>query len=43
MTDTIPPAASAGVKNLHVLTISELLGEAIRRIHQSESVSSLFL
>ncbi len=43
VTDTIPPAASSGVKNLHVLTISELLGEAIRRIHQSESVSSLFL
>jgi ribose-phosphate pyrophosphokinase len=43
VTDTIPPAASSGVRNLHVLTISELLGEAIRRIHQSESVSSLFL
>ena len=43
VTDSIPPAASSGVRNLHVLTISELLGEAIRRIHQSESVSSLFL
>ena len=43
VTDTIPPSASSGVKNLHVLTISELLGEAIRRIHESESVSSLFL
>jgi ribose-phosphate pyrophosphokinase len=43
VTDTIPPAASSGVKNLQVLTISELLAEAIRRIHSSESVSSLFL
>lgn len=43
VTDTIPPAVSSGVKNLEVLTISELLGEAIRRIHASESVSSLFL
>jgi ribose-phosphate pyrophosphokinase len=43
VTDTIPPSHTAGVKNLHVLSISELLGEAIRRIHESESVSSLFL
>jgi ribose-phosphate pyrophosphokinase len=43
VTDTIPPSLTAGVKNLHVLSISELLGEAIRRIHESESVSSLFL
>jgi ribose-phosphate pyrophosphokinase len=43
VTDTIPPSLTAGVKNLEVLTISELLGEAIRRIHVSESVSSLFL
>jgi ribose-phosphate pyrophosphokinase len=43
VTDTIPPAVSAGVKNLNVISVSRLLGEAIRRIHQSESVSSLFL
>jgi ribose-phosphate pyrophosphokinase len=43
VTDTIPPSVAAGVKNLQVLTISELLGEAIRRIHESQSVSSLFL
>ena len=43
VTDTIPPSLTEGVKNLEVLTISELLGEAIRRIHVSESVSSLFL
>jgi phosphoribosylpyrophosphate synthetase len=28
--------------HLKILSIAELLGEAIRRIHQSESVSSLF-
>jgi len=43
VTDTIPPSVLEGVRNLEVLTISELLGEAIRRIHVSESVSSLFL
>ncbi len=43
VTDTIPPTVLSGVRNLEVLTISELLGEAIRRIHVSESVSSLFL
>jgi len=43
VTDTIPPAATAGLKNLQVQSIGELLGEAIRRIHESESVSSLFL
>jgi phosphoribosylpyrophosphate synthetase len=26
-----------------VLTVADLLGEAIRRIHESQSVSSLFL
>jgi ribose-phosphate pyrophosphokinase len=43
VTDTIPPSATAGVRNLQVRTVSGLLGEAIRRIHESESVSSLFL
>jgi len=43
VTDTIPPAVSLGVRNLEVLGIGDLLGEAIRRIHESESVSSLFL
>jgi len=27
---------------LKVLTISELLGEAIKRIHRNESISSMF-
>ncbi|MBN1522121.1 MAG: phosphoribosylpyrophosphate synthetase, partial [Candidatus Aureabacteria bacterium] len=29
-------------KRIEVITVSELLGEAIRRIHHNESVSSLF-
>jgi len=45
VTDTIPLASAAReeLKNIHVLTVSGLLGEAIRRIHRNESVSSLFI
>jgi ribose-phosphate pyrophosphokinase len=45
VTDTIPLGdnASFGGKKIEVLSVSELLGEAIRRIHRDESVSSLFL
>lgn len=45
ITDTIPlpDEARRRLPKLVVLTISELLGEAIRRIHRHESVSSLFL
>jgi len=43
VTDTIPLNENASkVKNLKVLTISELLGEAIKRIHRNESISSMF-
>jgi len=43
--DTVPlnDKTSFGGKTIEVLTVSELLGEAIRRIHRDESVSSLFL
>lgn len=43
VTDTIPlsDAAKASGK-FRVLTVAKLLGEAIRRIHHSDSVSSLF-
>jgi ribose-phosphate pyrophosphokinase len=43
VTDTIPlkPAAVASGKFV-VLTVANLLGEAIKRIHNSDSVSSLF-
>ncbi len=45
ITDTIPipPAVRARLPNLTVLSVSELMGEAIRRIHRNESVSSLFM
>jgi len=42
VTDTIPLDGKE-FPNLRVLSIANLLGEAIRRIHHSESVSSLFL
>jgi ribose-phosphate pyrophosphokinase len=41
VTDTIPMDGKDPGR-LKVLSIAELLGEAIRRIHQAESVSSLF-
>ena len=41
--DTIPLSAEAGnLKNLIQLSLAELLGEAIKRIHLHESVSELF-
>lgn len=45
VTDTIPLTEDARrrLTNVTVLTVSELLGEAIRRIHRNESVSSLFI
>jgi len=45
ITDTIPLSDEARQRlpNLTLLTVSELLGEAIRRIHRNESVSSLFM
>ncbi|MEP0846574.1 MAG: ribose-phosphate pyrophosphokinase [Phycisphaerae bacterium] len=45
VTDTIPLSEDARrrLRNVSVLTVSELLGEAIRRIHRNESVSSLFI
>ena len=42
VTDTIP-IDGKDLPNLKVLSVADLLGEAIRRIHHSESVSSLFV
>jgi len=43
ITDTIPLSQKAGkLGNIKVLTVSNMLGEAIKRIHRNESVSSLF-
>ena len=44
VTDTVPltPAAQA-VEKIKVVSVAGLLGEAIRRIHRNESVSTLFV
>jgi len=43
VTDTIPLADEAkDACNIKVLTVSAMLGEAIKRIHRNESISSLF-
>ncbi len=43
-TNTIPlrAEAQAGLGSLKVLSVASLIAEAIRRIHNEESVSSLF-
>ncbi len=44
VTDTIPLSPDArDCEKIHVVTIAPLLGEAIRRINNEESVSSLFV
>ncbi len=44
LTDTIPLGAHAErTSKIKVLSVAPLLGEAIRRIHEDESVSSLFV
>jgi ribose-phosphate pyrophosphokinase len=43
VTDTIPQKENIKeLKNLKVLTVSEILGEAIKRIHKNESISAMF-
>lgn len=43
VTDTIPlNETAAKLDNIKVLSVSQLLGEAIRRIHDNESISSMF-
>jgi ribose-phosphate pyrophosphokinase len=43
VTNTIPAGSKADCKKLHVLSVAPLLGEAIKRIHFQDSVSSLFV
>ncbi len=44
VTDTVPIGDKASLcPKIEVLTVSELLGEAIQRIHRQDSVSSLFV
>ena len=42
VTDTIPLSKEKGINKIKVLSIAPLLADAIRRIHEEESVSSLF-
>jgi ribose-phosphate pyrophosphokinase len=44
VTDTIPLASKAnGHAKLHRLTVAPLIGEAVRRTHEEDSISSLFV
>ncbi|HYV56054.1 MAG TPA: ribose-phosphate pyrophosphokinase [Candidatus Nitrosopolaris sp.] len=44
VTDTIPlTAEAAGLGKLRVLSVASLLGEAIKRTHEEDSISSLFV
>ncbi len=42
VTDSIPLAEHLRLEKIHRLTIANLLGEAIRRIHQHKSISGIF-
>jgi ribose-phosphate pyrophosphokinase len=43
VTNTIPLGEKAACKKIRVLSVAGLLGEAIKRIHFNDSVSSLFV
>jgi len=43
VTDTIPLRERKGDDKITVLSVASLLGEAIKRIHENKSVSSLFI
>jgi hypothetical protein len=42
VTDTIPLPAAKRLRQIKVISTAPLIGEAIRRIHQGESVGELF-
>ena len=42
-TDTIPLPAEKRLPNIEVLTVADLLADAIKRIHVNQSVSELFV
>jgi ribose-phosphate pyrophosphokinase len=43
ITNSIPLLPEKRLPNVHVLSVAPLLAEAIRRIHDEESVSTLFV
>jgi len=43
VTDTIPLAPEKLIPKIQILSVAELLGEAIKRIHEERSLSSLFV
>lgn len=43
VSDSIPIGDKTNEKRIKVLSVAKLLGEAIKRIHKNESVSSLFI
>jgi ribose-phosphate pyrophosphokinase len=43
VTNTVPLGPKTACRKLRVLTVAPLLGEAIKRIHFQDSVSSLFV
>ncbi len=42
VTDSVPLAENNHLKNVKVLTVAKILGEAIKRIHQHKSISEIF-
>lgn len=42
VTNSLPIAGQSNLPNMKIVSVAPLLGEAIRRIHRSESVSGLF-
>jgi ribose-phosphate pyrophosphokinase len=42
VSDSIPISAGKKIRKIKVLSVAPLLGEAVKRIHNSQSVSSLF-
>jgi ribose-phosphate pyrophosphokinase len=41
-TNTVPIPPEKRLSNMHILSVAPLFAEAIRRIHNGESISSLF-
>jgi ribose-phosphate pyrophosphokinase len=43
ITDTIPAPPEGKLDNLKILSVASLFGEAIKRVHEDESITSLFI